>query len=107
MQQAPNARAFLRRLHPWIGKAVHVRWTVRRSLYQSEENALLMALDAKHGRMSPVLSLRVQALLVRLYLVWFPLTWRRSLTSAVLLGDFRWWLCVTRRITEPPAKNGR
>ena len=49
-QQAPNARAFLRRLHPWIGKAVHARWTVRRSFYQSEVDALLMALDAEPGR---------------------------------------------------------
>src|SRR5712692_9414219 len=107
MQQAPNARAFLRRLHPWIGKAVHVRWTVRRSLYQSEVNALLMALDAKHGRMSPELSLRVQGLLGRLYLEWFPRTWRRNPTYAEILGDFRWWLGVAERWSEPPAKNGR
>jgi hypothetical protein len=32
MQQATTARAFLRRLRPWLGHAVHVRWTVRRSL---------------------------------------------------------------------------
>src|SRR5882724_5501903 len=107
MQQAPNARAFLRRLHPWIGKAVHVRWTVRRSLYQSEVNALLMALDAKHGRMSPELSLRVQGLLGRLYREWFPRTWRRDPTYAEILADFRWWLGVAERWSEPPAKPRR
>jgi len=60
MQQAPTARALLRRIHTWIGKAVHVRWTVRRSFYQSEVDALLTALGAERGRMSPALSLRVQ-----------------------------------------------
>jgi hypothetical protein len=72
MQQVPTARAFLRRLHPWIGKAVHGRWTVRRSFYQSEMDMLLMALAAEDGRMSPALSLRVQGLLARLHREWFP-----------------------------------
>jgi hypothetical protein len=107
MQQAPNARAFLRRIHPWIGKAVHVRWTIRRAIYQSEVNALLMALDAKRGRMSPELSLRVQGLLGRLYREWFPRTWRRDPTYAEILGDFRWWLDVAEKWSEPPPKPRR
>ncbi|HTD27168.1 MAG TPA: J domain-containing protein [Candidatus Elarobacter sp.] len=106
-QQAPNARAFLRRLHPWIGKAVHARWTVRRSFYQSEVDALLMALDAEPGRMPPELSLRLQGLLGRLYREWFPRTWRRNPTYAEVVGDFRWWLGVAERWSEPPAKPGR
>jgi len=107
IQQAPNARAFLRRLHPWIGKAVHARWTVRRSFYQSEVDALLMALDAEPGRMPPELSLRLQGLLGRLYREWFPRTWRRNPTYAEVVGDFRWWLGVAERWSEPPAKPGR
>jgi hypothetical protein len=107
MQQAPTARAFLRRLHPWIGKAVHVRWTARRSFYQSELNALLMALAAENGRMSPDLSLRVQGLLGRLYREWFPRTWRRNPTYAEILTDFRWWLGVAERWSEPPPKRSR
>jgi hypothetical protein len=107
MQHATTARAFLRRLHPWIGKAVHVRWTVRRSVYQSELNALLMSLHAESGRMSPELSLRVQGLLARLYREWFPSTWRRDPTYAEVLDDFRWWLDVAERWDEPPAKPAR
>jgi len=107
MQQATNARAFLRRLHPWIGKAVHARWTVRRSFYQSEVDALLIALDAEPGRMPPELSLRLQGLLGRLYREWFPPTWRRNPTYAEVVGDFRWWLGVAERWSEPPVKNGR
>jgi hypothetical protein len=104
MQQAPTARAFLRRLHPWIGKAVHARWTLRRSFYQREVGALLIALAAESGRMSPDLSLRVQGLLGRLYREWFPPTWRRDPTYAEILADFRWWLGVAERWSEPPAK---
>jgi hypothetical protein len=107
MQQAPTARALLRRIHPWIGKAVHVRWTVRRSFYQSEVDALLTALGAERGRMSPALSLRVQGLLARLYREWFPRTWRRNPTYAEILADFRWWLGVAERWSEPPAKPTR
>jgi len=107
MQQAPTARAFLRRLHPWIGKAVHGRWTVRRSFYQSEINALLIALGATGGRMPNDVSLRVQGLLGRLYREWFPRTWRREPTYAEILADFRWWLSVAERWSEPPAKTQR
>jgi len=104
MQQAPTARAFLRRLHPWIGKAVHARWTLRRSFYQREVDALLIALAAESGRMSSALSLRVQGLLGRLYREWFPPTWRRDPTYAEILADFRWWLGVAEGWSEPPAK---
>ena len=107
MQQAQNARAFLRRLHPWIGKAVHIRWTVRRSFYQSEMDALLTALHARQGRMPPELSLRVQGLLGRLYREWFPRTWRRDPTYAEIVGDFRWWLGFAERWSAPPTKRPR
>src|SRR5262249_41153691 len=107
MHQATTARAFLRRLHPWVGKAVHVRWNVRRSIYQSELDALLTALHAEKGRMPHDLSLRVQGLLARLYREWFPRTWRREPTYAEVLEDFRWWLDVAERWGEPPAKPAR
>jgi hypothetical protein len=107
MQQATTARAFLRRLHPWIGKAVHVRWTVRRSFYQSELDALLIALAAERGRMPSELSLRVQGLLGRLYREWFPRTWRREPTYAEIIADFRWWLGMAERWSEPPPKPRR
>src|SRR5207244_923926 len=80
-----------------IGKAVHGRWTVRRSFYQSEINALLTALGATGGRMPNDVSLRVQGLLGRLYREWFPRTWRREPTYAEILADFRWWLSVAER----------
>ncbi len=107
MQQAPAARAFLRRLHPWIGKAVHGRWTVRRSFYQSEVDALLMALNAERGRIPHELGLRLQGLLGRLYREWFPRTWRRDPTYAEILADFRWWLGVAERWSEPSPKAAR
>ena len=83
---------------------MHVRWTLRRSFYQSEIDALLMALRAEHGRMPPELSLRLQGLLGRLYREWFPRTWRRNPTYAEIVADFRWWLGVAERWSEPPAK---
>ena len=107
MQQATAARALLKRLHPWIGKAVHGRWTVRRSFYQSEINELLTALQSHSGRMPPELSLRVQGLLGRLYREWFPRTWRREPTYAEIVGDFRWWLGVAERWSAPPPRPKR
>jgi hypothetical protein len=101
MQQASTARAFLSRLHPWLGKVVHSRWTLRRSFYQSEMNALLLALAGKHGRLPPKLSLRLQGFLGRLYREWFPRTWREQPTYAEVLADFRWWLDVAERWSEP------
>jgi hypothetical protein len=107
MQQAQTARAFLRRLHPWIGKAVHGRWTVRRSFYQSEIDALLTALHAERGRIPHDLSLRLQGLLGRLYREWFPRTWRRDPTYAEIVADFRWWLNVAERWSEPAPRPTR
>jgi len=107
MQQATTARAFLRRLHPWIGKAVHPRWTTRRSLFQSEFDGLLRALAAHQGRIPPELSLRLEAFLGRLYREWFPRTWRRDPTYAEVVADFRWWLGMAERWSDPPARPTR
>jgi hypothetical protein len=107
MQQATTARAFLQRLHPWLGKAVHVRWSHRRSLYQSEVDALLMALAMERGRMPDALRLRVQGFLGRLHREWFPKTWRRNPTYAEVIADFRWWLGVAERWAEPAPRPKR
>jgi hypothetical protein len=104
MQQAATANAFLRRLHPWIGRAVHVRWNLRRSVYQSEVNAILLALTTEHGAMKPEMRLRIEGLLARLHREWFPSTWRRNPSYAEVLADFRWWLGVAERWSEPPPK---
>ena len=107
MQQAVTARTFLRRLHPWLGKAVHARWTTRRSVYQREVDALLIALAAEHGRIPAELSLRLEGLLGHLYREWFPPTWRRDPTYAEIVQDFRWWLGVAERWSKPAPKARR
>ena len=107
MQQTATAEAFLRRLHPWIGRAVHVRWHHRRSFYQSEVDALLMALAAKRGPIPPELRVRLEGFLGHLYREWFPSTWRRNPTFAEVLADFRWWLGVAERWSEAPPKPAR
>lgn len=107
MEQASTARAFLRRLQPWLGKVVHGRWTLRRSFYQDEMAALLRALSTKHGRMPPDLALRVQGFVGRLYREWFPRSWRPEPTYAEVLADFRWWLDVAERWSEPKARPAR
>lgn len=107
MQQASTARAFLRRLHPWLGKAVHARWTVRRSLYQSEADALLMALRRYEGRIPSDLALRLEGFLGRLHREWFPRGWRTNPSYAEIVADFRWWMSAAERWTEPPAKRVR
>ena len=107
MQQASTARAFLRRLHPWLGRVVHVRWTHRRSWYQSEADAILIALGGRRGAMPPELALRVQGFLGRLYREWFPREWRRQPTYAEILADFRWWLDAAERWSEPKARPTR
>jgi len=101
MQQAAAASAFLRRLHPWLGRAVHARWTRRRASYQSEVDDLLIALAAFRGRMPDDLQLRLEGFLGRLYREWFPRTWRRDPTYAEILADFRWWLSMAERWREP------
>ena len=86
---------------------MHGRWTLRRSFYQTEVNALLTALRGHKGRMPPELGLRVQGLLGRLYREWFPRTWRREPTYAEILADFRWWLGVAERWSAPPPRPKR
>jgi hypothetical protein len=107
MQQAATARVLLQRLHPWLGKAVHTRWTLRRSVYQAEADALLLALGGRRGRMPPELALRVEGFLGRLYREWFPRTWRREPTYAEIVGDFRWWLGMVERWSAAPPRAGR
>jgi hypothetical protein len=97
----------LQRIHPWLGKAVHVRWNVRRSLYQSEADALLIALSREHGRIPHALALRLEGFLGRLYKEWFPRDWRRDPTYAEIVHDFRWWLGVAERWSQPPPKTPR
>jgi hypothetical protein len=107
ISQATTARAFLRRLRPWLGRAVHVRWQLRRSFYQGEVDALLFALEAEHGRLPPALALRLEGLLSRLHREWFPRTWRGNPTYAEVVRDFRWWLGMAERWSEPPPKAAR
>src|SRR2546427_5880059 len=107
MERATTASAFLRRLHPWLGKAVHTRWSMRRSFYQREVDALLIALQVHDGRLPPDLKLRLEGLLGRLYREWFPSTWRKEPTYAEVIADFRWWLGVAERWGEPPPRPPR
>jgi len=101
MQQVQTTRTFLRRLRPWVGKAVHARWATRRSFYQSEIDALLLALAGQRGRLAPELRLRVEGLLGRLHREWFPPTWRAEPTYADVVADLRWWLGVAERWNSP------
>ena len=107
MRQASTARAFLRRLHPWIGKAVHARWTIHRTHYRTEADALLMALTHHEGRLSPELALRLEGFLGRLYREWFPRSWRSNPTYAEIVSDFRWWLWMAERWGQPERKPTR
>jgi hypothetical protein len=107
MQQTQTTRAFLRRLRPWVGKAVHARWATRRSLYQSEIDALLLALAGPPRRLPPELHLRVEGFLGRLHREWFPPTWRQDPTYDDVVADLRWWLGVAERWNEPIPKRPR
>ena len=109
MHQASTARALLRRLHPWIGKAVHSKWTVRRLQYREESEQLLLALSRSAGAYVPAeLQARLDRFLTQLYREWFPGTWReKAPTYAEMLHDFRWWLNVAERWNEKPAKPKR
>ena len=108
MVQASSTRALLRRLHPWIGKAVHSRWHVRRSLYIAESEQLLLALANHRGLTLPKdLQLRVQRHLRLLHREWFPENWRAKPAFAEVLHDFRWWLEVAERWNEPKPKPRR
>jgi hypothetical protein len=106
-KQARAAQAFLSRLRPWLGKAVHVRWGRRRSLYQSEIDALLVELQGQQGRMPSGLRLRIEGFLGRLYREWFPPAWRRDPTYAQVVADFRWWLGMAERWNEAPPRPAR
>src|SRR5262245_37273804 len=107
MQQAATAKALLQRLHPWIGKAVHAHWTRRRALYQSEMDALILALAMERGRLPDDLRLQIQGFLARLHREWFPHTWRRHPTYDEIVEDFRWWLGAAERWGEQPARPKR
>jgi hypothetical protein len=107
MQQASTARAFLRRLHPWLGKAVHTNWSLRRSFYRAEADALLIALSQREGGLPPDLALRLEGFVARLYREWFPRTWRPDPTYAEIVRDFRWWLGVAERWREPDVRPAR
>jgi hypothetical protein len=91
----------LQRLRPWLGKAVHVRWTLHRSFYQHEADALLLALQSYQGRMPSELALRLEGFLGRLHREWFPRTWRKNPTYAEVVRDFRWWLDIAERWSQP------
>jgi hypothetical protein len=104
MQQATVARAFLERLRPWVGKAIHTRWSRRRSFYQSELDGLLEALAGCRGRVPADSRLRLEGFLGGLHREWFPSTWRANPTYAETLADLEWWLDVAERWHAPPPK---
>jgi hypothetical protein len=104
MPLSTPARTLLQRLRPWLSKAVHVRWTQHRSFYQREADALLMALSSYQGRMPPDLALRLEGFLGSLHREWFPRTWRKSPTYAEVVRDFRWWLDIAERWSQPPRR---
>lgn len=108
MLQASSARALLRRLHPWIGKAVHAKWHVRRSFYSEESEALLLALADHRGvALTSELQLRVQRFIRLLHREWFPENWSKQPAYADVLNDFRWWLDVAERWNAPKPKPRR
>src|SRR6185436_11186026 len=88
MPQAATARVLLRRLHPWLGRAVHARWKHKRAFYQTESESLLH-----------------EGFLGRLHKEWFPPTWRTSPTYAEVVRDLRWWLDMAEQWSQP--RNGK
>jgi hypothetical protein len=108
MMQASTARALLRRLHPWLGKAVHGKWHVRRGFYREESDRLLELLAAHRAAyLSTDLQLQVEKYLRLLYREWFPDSWRKRPAFVDILQDFRWWLGVAERWNEPAKKPQR
>ena len=105
MPQAAAARSLLRRLHPWLGRAIHARWHLKRSFYQNESEALLHALTRYSGAIPRELALRLEGFLGRLHKEWFPQTWRRNPTYAEVVRDLRWWLDMAESWSEP--RNGK
>ena len=106
MPQATAARSLLRRLHPWLGRAVHVRWQRHRSLYQQESEALLVALGSFNGAMPRPLALQLEGFLGRLHKEWFPRAWRGNPTYAEVVRDLRWWLDMAEQWSAPRTKAG-
>ena len=109
MPHASAARALLRRLHPWLGRAVHVRWRRHRSFYLREAEALLLLLEGRSGPIPRDLALRLEGFLGQLHKEWFPPTWRRNPTYGEVVRDLRWWLDMaeqwgTRRDGKRPAR---
>jgi hypothetical protein len=97
----------LTQLYPWIGKAVHTRWRVRRAFYQQEAQDILLALGRTNGHVPSVLAVRLQGFLGRLHREWFPPDWRPNPTYAEIVRDFDWWLNLatcwgTARTTRKP-----
>lgn len=101
MPQASAARTLLRRLHPWLGRAVHVNWRQHRSFYQHESEALLLALGRYHGQIPAALALRLEGFLGKLHREWFPPTWRRNPTYVEVVRDLRWWVGMAERWGQP------
>jgi hypothetical protein len=98
----------LRRLYPWLGRAVHLKWSRKRSLYQEEAAALLVELAGVHGRVPSTLAFRLEGYLGRLHKEWFPRTWQERPTYAEVVSDFQWWLDIADRWSvQPAARNGR
>ncbi len=101
MPQAAAARSLLRRLHPWLGRAIHARWQRKRSVYQRESEELLHDLTRYSGPMPRELALRLEGFLGRLHKEWFPSSWRKNPTYAEVVRDLRWWLDMAEGWSEP------
>jgi len=101
MPQAAAARSLLRRLHPWLGRAIHPRWQRHRSVYQRESEELLRDLTRYSGAMPRDLALRLEGFLGRLHKEWFPKSWRSTPTYAEVVRDLRWWLEMAEGWSEP------
>jgi hypothetical protein len=91
-RQTTAARSVLTQIYPWIGKAVHSRWRVRRAVYQQEAQNILLAFGHVNGHVPSALALRLQGFLGRLHGEWFPPDWRPNPTYAEIMRDFHWWL---------------
>jgi hypothetical protein len=91
-RQTSAGRSILTQLYPWIGKAVHTRWRVRRAFYQQEAQDILLAFGHVNGHVPNALALRLQGFLGRLHGEWFPPDWRPNPTYAEIVRDFHWWL---------------
>jgi hypothetical protein len=102
-RQTAAARLLLTRLYPWIGKAVHTRWRVRRAFYQREAESILLALRQTNGHVPTALAIRLQGFLGRLHGEWFPPDWRPDPTYAEIMRDLRWWLELAESWRDAPA----